>query len=48
MTVAMAGTSSCAEAVAEPLRHLSRWKDRIHDAGMCKVKDGNFAHMEPS
>jgi class 3 adenylate cyclase len=25
---------------ADPLRHLSRWDDRLHDAGVCRVKDG--------
>ena len=30
------------EAVADPLRHLSRWKDRLHDAGICRVKDGTL------
>jgi class 3 adenylate cyclase len=30
------------DAVADPLRHLSRWNERIHDAGICKVKDGSL------
>lgn len=30
------------DVAADPLRHLSRWKDRLHDAGMCKVKDGTL------
>jgi class 3 adenylate cyclase len=28
------------DGVADPLRQLSRWKDRIHDAGVCGIKEG--------
>jgi class 3 adenylate cyclase len=30
------------DGVADPLRQLSRWKDRIHDAGVCSVKEGTL------
>src|ERR1700722_12200909 len=39
MSCGGAGHILMSEGVADPLRHLSRWKDRVHDAGICKVKD---------
>ena len=42
MSCGGAGHILMSEGVADPLRHLSRWKDRIHDAGICKVKDGTL------
>jgi class 3 adenylate cyclase len=30
------------DIAADPLRHLSQWKARLHDAGICRVKDGTL------
>jgi class 3 adenylate cyclase len=40
MSCGGAGHILLSDLVADPLRHLSRWKDRLHDAGACRVKDG--------
>ena len=42
MSCGGAGHILLSELVADPLRHLSRWKDRLHDAGICRVKDGTL------
>ena len=34
------------ESVADPLRHLSRWKDRLHDAGICRSEGRHSAPVE--
>jgi len=35
------------EGCRRTARHLSRWKDRIHDCWNVQSKGRNFAHMEP-
>jgi len=42
MSCGGAGHILLSDLVADPLRHLSRWKDRLHDAGNCTVKDGTL------
>src|ERR1035438_5971575 len=42
MSCGGAGHILLSDLVADPLRHLSRWKDRLHDAGICRVKDGTL------
>jgi len=42
MSCGGAGHILLSELVADPLRQLSRWKNRLHDAGVCRVKDGTM------
>ena len=42
MSCGGAGHILMSELVADPLCHLSRWKDCLHDAGICRVKDGTL------
>jgi class 3 adenylate cyclase len=42
MSCGGAGHILLSDLVATPLRHLSHWKDRLHDAGICGVKDGTL------
>jgi class 3 adenylate cyclase len=42
MSCGGAGHILLSDLIADPLRQLTRWKDRLHDAGICTVKDGTL------
>lgn len=40
MSCGDAGHILISDSAAESLRHFGRWRDRIHDVGLCKSKEG--------